>query len=66
MLVVSSVRASVMGRLRMMVAASADAVCSVSQKMFLRGLNIVRYLPVVTRTSWFGVLAVYISGWVSC
>lgn len=56
MLVVSSVRVSAMGRLRMMVAASADAVCSVSQKMFLRGLNMVRCLPVVTLNSCWGFL----------
>ena len=52
-----------MGRLRMMVAASADAVCSVSQNMFLRGLNIVRYLPVVTLNSFWGfLLCIYRDG----
>ena len=44
-----------MCRLRMMVAASADAVCSVSQKMFLRGLNM-RRLPVITLNSFWGFL----------
>lgn len=62
---VSSVRASAMSRLRIRVAASAEAVCSVIQKIFLRGLNnMVRYLPVITSTSWFEVLAMYIAGWV--
>ena len=60
MLVVSSVRVSAIGRVRMMVAASADTVCSVIQKMFLRGLNIVRYLPVITPSLSRGSCCVYI------
>ena len=63
MLVVSSVRASAIGRVRMMVATSADTVCSVIQKMFLRGLNIVRCLPVVTLNSFWGfLLCIYRDG----